>query len=277
MMRPRLGSVIAIAMFLGSVAVPASAGTSGLGPTSSIDDGSRIPATLDWEVVSRRPHDPFAWTQGLQLDAQGRLFESTGQEGRSSLREVDPEDGTVLRVVHLPEDEFGEGLALVDDARLIQLTWQDGVAHVWDAATFSPQPGFTYDGEGWGLCYDGARLVMSDGSDRLTFRDPATFAVMGSVAVTEAGRPVQQLNELECVDGSVWANVWLTDRIVRVDPTSGAVTGILDLPGLLVADPAPGEPPPDALNGIAWDAAAGTFLVTGKQWPELIEIRVTDQ
>jgi glutamine cyclotransferase len=263
-------------MLLASVAVPLAASATGPDPTDSLGDATSVPAVLDWQVVSRRPHDALAWTQGLQLDPQGRLYESTGLEGRSSLREVDPEDGEVLRVVHLPADQFAEGLALVDGGRLIQLTWQDGVAHAWDAATFSPLPGFTYDGEGWGLCYDGARLVMSDGSDRLTFRDPTTFRVLGEIAITLEGRPLGQLNELECVEGSVWANVWQTDRIVRIDPSSGAVTGTLDMPGILDADPSPDEPEPDILNGIAWDAGAGTFLVTGKYWPELIEIRVGD-
>jgi glutamine cyclotransferase len=275
-MRPRIGPACALALLLAWVAAPVPASASDPDPADTIVAVAPVATSLDWEVVSRRPHDADAWTQGLQLDGQGRLFESTGREGRSSLREVDPDDGTVLRLVHLPDDEFAEGLALVDGDRLIQLTWQDGVAHVWDAATFSPLPGFTYDGEGWGLCYDGARLVMSDGSDRLTFRDPSTFEVMGSIGVTLEGGPLAQLNELECVDGDVWANVWLTDRIVRIDPSSGAVTGTLDLPGILAAGPAPGDAEPDVLNGITWDAAAGTFLVTGKLWPELIEIRVSD-
>jgi glutamine cyclotransferase len=243
--------------------------------STALPPETRRPATLAWEVVSRRPHDALAWTQGLQLDPEGRLFESTGLEGRSTLREVDPRSGRVLRSVALPDDRFAEGLALVDD-RLIQLTWQDGVATAWDAGSFTPLEQFAYDGEGWGLCFDGRRLVMSDGSDRLTFRDAATFEPLGSVEVTLAGRPLAALNELECVDGAVWANVWLTDRIVRIDPEAGEVTGILDLPGILEAPTPEGQDPPDVLNGIAWDAHAGTFLVTGKLWPELLEIRVTD-
>ena len=229
---------------------------------------------LDYEVVSRRPHDPEAFTQGLVLDPTGRLFESTGLLGRSSLREVDAQDGRVLRLRALPDEQFGEGLALVDD-RLIQLTWQNGVATAWDAETFEPLTTYAYEGEGWGLCHDGARLVMSDGSDHLTFRDPETFAVLGDVPVTLDGEPLSALNELECVDGAVWANVYQTDRIVRIDPASGAVTGALDLDGIL-------EPRPDdgghraVLNGIAYDPVADTFLVTGKLWPELFEIRVTE-
>ncbi len=249
------------------------------------------PPSLDWEVVSRRPHDAKAWTQGLQLDDDGRLYESTGLRGRSTVREVDPQTGTVLRSAPLPDEQFGEGLAMVGD-RLIQLTWQEGVANTWDAATFEALGAFDYEGEGWGLCFDGQRLVMSDGSDRLTFRDPATFEVIGSVRIEPAGLADMRLNELECVDGMVWANAWLTDTIVRIDPAAGRVTGTLDLTGLLDQVPPTDPPgattpvpstqpplatdPPDVLNGIAWDAASGTFLVTGKLWPALFEIRVSE-
>lgn len=234
---------------------------------------------LGWQVLAARPHDPGAWTQGLQLDGDGRLYESTGLRGRSSIREVDVASGGVRRAAPLPRDHFGEGLAIVED-RLIQLTWQEGVAHVWDAATLEPIGTFDYAGEGWGLCFDGERLVMSDGSQRLTFRDADTFAVTGSVEIDGAGLPAMRFNELECVDGLVWANAWLTDTIVRIDPIAARVTGVLDLEGVLDQWPEAidrgGDEPPDVLNGIAWDAAAGTFLVTGKLWPALFEIRVDD-
>ena len=237
---------------------------------------------LGWEVVSQRPHDPAAFTQGLQLDeSSGRLFESTGLYGRSTVREVDPASGTVLRAASLPDDLFGEGLALVDE-RLIQLTWREGEAALWDRGSFERLGSLDYDGEGWGLCFDGQRLVMSDGSERLTFRDPETFEIMGSIRVSHDGDQVLQLNELECVDGQVWANAWLTDTIVRIDPASGQVTGTLDLASLreeVVLASAPTADvlePPDVLNGITWDAASGTFLVTGKLWPTMFEIRVTD-
>ena len=229
---------------------------------------------LDWQVVSRRAHDPQAFTQGLQLDRRGRLFESTGGYGESSLREVEPASGDVLRQFDLPADWFGEGLAVVGDD-LVQLTWRAGVATRRAADTFELLGSYAYDGEGWGLCFDGERLVMSDGSDRLTFRDPATFDAIGSVEVTLDGEPLRRLNELECVNGSVWANVWLSDSVVRIDPASGRVTGTLDLDGIL--EPHPRLVDADAvLNGIAWDAAVGTFLVTGKRWPELIEIRLLE-
>lgn len=241
-------------------------------PSGSPDAASASPALLAWEVVARRPHDPEAFTQGLVLDGAGRLFESTGLLGRSTLREVDRGTGRVIRAVALPEDQFGEGLALVGE-RLIQLTWRNGVAHVWSADSFALEGSFAYEGEGWGLCHDGRRLVMSDGSARLTFRDPATFGILGAVTVHEAGLPLGELNELECVDGAVWANVYGSDRIVRIEPDSGRVSGSLDLSGIL--RPHPRDARAGAvLNGIARDPVEGTFLVTGKLWPELIEIRV---
>jgi glutaminyl-peptide cyclotransferase len=229
---------------------------------------------LEWEVVSRRQHDSGAFTQGLVLDDAGRLYESTGRWGASTLREVDAASGEVLRSLALPEAWFGEGLALVDDD-LIQLTWKAGLALRLDAATFELRDLYRYDGEGWGLCYDGERLVMSDGSSRLTFREPETFEPVGSVEVTLAGQPIDDLNELECVDGAIWANVWKTDAILRIDPLDGVVTGLLDLRGLL--DPHPAASDPDAvLNGIASDRSADTLLVTGKYWPELIELRLLE-
>jgi glutaminyl-peptide cyclotransferase len=244
-----------------------------MAPAASVEP-DRSGLEIDWQVVSRRAHDPQAFTQGLQLDRRGRLFESTGQYGESSLREVEPASGDVLRRLELPADWFGEGLAVVGDD-LVQLTWRAGIATRRDADTFEHLDTYLYDGEGWGLCFDGERLVMSDGSDQLTFRDPATFDAIGSIEVTLDGEPLRRLNELECVDGAVWANVWLSDSLVRIDPGSGRVTGTLDLSGII--EPHPRTIDADAvLNGIAWDAAAGTFLVTGKRWPELIEIRLLE-
>jgi glutamine cyclotransferase len=233
---------------------------------------STSPVQLRYEVVSRRAHDTEAWTQGLVLDEKGRLFESTGLVGRTSLREVEPSSGVVLRSVRPPAAVFGEGLALVHD-RLVQLTWRDEVAYIWDVETFELLGSHAYEGEGWGLCFDGQRLVMSDGTSRLTFRDPFTFAPLGSIEVTLEGEPLARLNELECTGGSVWANVWETDTIVRVDPAGGAVTGVLDAAGLV--DPHPADSDHRAvLNGIAADESAGTLLLTGKLWPQLVEIRV---
>jgi glutamine cyclotransferase len=233
------------------------------------------PVLLRWEVVARYPHDASAWTQGLVFDRSGRLFESTGLIGRSQLRELDPATGAVLRSVMTPDGAYGEGLALVGDQLLVQLTWQDGRAYRYEADTLRLVDTLPYAGEGWGLCWDGSRLVMSDGSDTLTFRDDATFAVEGTIRVTLDGVPVTRLNELECVDGEVWANVWETHAIVRIDPATGRVTGVLDLTGLLVPDPA-GADPGAVLNGIARLPAGDTWLLTGKLWPEAIEVRILD-
>ncbi|HYG63401.1 MAG TPA: glutaminyl-peptide cyclotransferase, partial [Thermoanaerobaculia bacterium] len=189
------------------------------------------PERLRAQVVSIRPHDPQSYTQGL-LWHDGSLYESAGHYGQSSLRQVDPATGEVRRRLDLPPQYFAEGLTLVGD-RLIQLTWHEGTALVYRLSDFGKLKELTYTGEGWGLCHDGKRLVMSDGSDRLTFRDPETFAVQGQVRVTLEGRPLEQINELECVDGQVWANVWLRDQIVRIDPATGRVTAVVDASGLL--------------------------------------------
>ncbi len=266
-------SAIATTLALGlAAAAPASADPTLLAAagTTAADP---VPL-IAWEEVSRRPHDTGAFTQGLLLDPDGRLFESTGLRGQSSLREVEPTTGEVLRIAASPAGLFAEGLARVDD-ELIQLTWQAGIAWRHDLDTFELLGTHAYAGEGWGLCYDGEHLVMSDGSERLTFRDPQTFEVVGSVAVVVDGAPLRRLNELECVDGSVWANVWYTDAIVRIDPADGEVEGVLDLRGLIEPHPADADAGA-VLNGIAYDAEADTFLVTGKHWPEMIEIRLSE-
>jgi glutaminyl-peptide cyclotransferase len=242
-------------------------------PALAFAASSPVPS-LDWEIVSRRPHDSTSFTQGLVLDDAGRLYESSGLYGQSSLREVDPSSGAVLRSRPLADTQFGEGLAAVD-TELVQLTWRAGTAARYDAETFEPTSTHAYEGQGWGLCFDGERLVMSDGSDHLTFRDPETFVVIGGVDVTLGGEPVHRLNELECVDGSVWANIWYSDTIVRIDPGSGQITALLDLSGILEPHPSIADSGA-VLNGIAYDDAANTFLVTGKRWPELIEIRLVD-
>ncbi|WP_407690756.1 glutaminyl-peptide cyclotransferase [Saccharothrix syringae] len=222
-----------------------------------------------FEVLGTAPHDPDAFTQGLEL-ADGVLYEGTGLEGRSSIRRVDPATGEVRRRVDLPGGLFGEGITVVDD-RIWQLTWRDGVAIERDRDTLEEVRRVTYEGEGWGLCRDGDRLVMSDGTDELTFRDPRTFAETGTVRVTRDGEPVRRLNELECVGGQVWANVWQTDEVVRVDPADGRVTATVDLSGLRPA----GVPASDVLNGIAAVPGTDEFLVTGKNWPTVFRIRFT--
>jgi glutamine cyclotransferase len=234
----------------------------------AVASAPEAPERLKVKVLSVRPHDPEAFTQGLLLHG-GMLYESTGLPGKSSLREVDPRTGVVKRQVTVAAEYFAEGLALVDD-RLLQLTWKDQRALVYQRGDFKPAGEFRYDGEGWGLCSDGIRLVMSDGSDRLTFRDPQTFAVQGTVNVTLAGKPADQLNELECVDGVVWANVWQTDDILRIDPRDGRVTAVVDASGLLTPEE---RGKTDVLNGIAWNPETRTFLITGKLWPKMFEVQ----
>jgi glutaminyl-peptide cyclotransferase len=177
--------------------------------------------------------------------------------------------GRVLRRLDVPAPVFAEGLALVG-TRLFQITWKHETVYTYDRDTFKKGPTFPYSGEGWGLCHNGQELVMSDGSARLTFRGPETFRVMREVVVREAGRPVDQLNELECVGPHVYANVWMTDRIVRIDPKTGAVTATIDASNLLPSAERYGT---DVLNGIAHDPANDTFLITGKLWPKLFRVR----
>ncbi|HEY6323579.1 MAG TPA: glutaminyl-peptide cyclotransferase [Thermoanaerobaculia bacterium] len=227
----------------------------------------RAAERLRVKVLSVRPHDPAAYTQGLVWD-HGTFYESAGLYGRSSLRQVEPRTGEVLRRVDLAPGFFAEGLALVGN-RLLQLTWKEGVAFQYDARTFERTGELHYEGEGWGLCDDGRRLVMSDGSDHLGFRDRRTFALLGGVDVRLEGHPATQLNELECVDGAIYANVWRTDEILRIDPANGRVTAVIDAGGLLDAGE---QAQADVLNGIAYDPEKKTFFITGKLWPKMFEV-----
>ncbi len=226
------------------------------------------PQRLTVQVLGSTPHDRSAFTQGL-VWFQGALYESTGLYGQSTVREVDRATGEVRRQVRLDPTVFAEGLAQVGD-RLVQITWQQGVAYVYDIATLERLDQFTYTGEGWGLCNDGARLVMSDGSSALTFRDPETFGAIGTVSVTLDGRPLDRLNELECVGDRVYANVWMSDLIVRIDPGSGRVDAAIDAGNLLPPAERIGA---DVLNGIAYDPEQDVFLITGKLWPRVFEVR----
>jgi glutamine cyclotransferase len=220
-------------------------------------------------VVRTVPHDRQAFTQGL-LFFDGRLYESTGMLGQSTVRRVDPDSGRVEARAALPPDVFGEGLARVG-GRLIQLTWKNGRAIYWNLASLTKEREVSYEGEGWGLCFDGKRLVMSDGSDRLAFRDPETFAKQGEVAVRRGGVPVSSLNELECDSGVIYANVWQDNHIARIDPATGAVTGWIDAAGLLAPEDARGA---DVLNGIAAVPGTRHLLLTGKFWPRAFEVEL---
>jgi glutamine cyclotransferase len=236
------------------------------------------PAYYGYQVVNTFPHDRRAFTQGL-LFHDGKLLESTGQYTQSSLREVDLASGEVLRKWAVPGQYFAEGLALLD-GKLYQLTWKEEKAFVYDLngdpKSFHKNGEFSYKGEGWGLTTDGHWLIMSDGSDTLRFINPATFAVDHAIHVLKGGTPLERLNELEYVKGEIFANIWQTDWVARLDPASGRVAGMIDFSFLLPdADrTARTDAPTDVLNGIAYDPAGDRLFVTGKNWPKLFEVRL---
>lgn len=223
-----------------------------------------------YEVVSEYPHDPNAFTQGL-VYYQGALLESTGLNGASSLRRVELETGKVLKIVEVPQAYFAEGLALLN-GRLFQLTWQNQQGFVYDLDSFQFIRGFNYTGEGWGLTHDGHSLIMSDGTSQIRFLNPDSFAVERIIRVQDNGRDITELNELEYIKGEIYANIWQTDRIARIDPQSGKVTAWINLAGLL--RPEDRNRAVDVLNGIAYDEASDRIFVTGKFWPKLFVIRL---
>jgi glutamine cyclotransferase len=223
-----------------------------------------------YQIVNIFPHDSNAFTQGLIL-MDGKLLESTGQEGFSSVRRVDLESGRVLKKVDVPLPYFAEGLTALN-GKLYQLTWQHNVGFIYDAQTFDRVGEFNYQGEGWGLTTDGQSLILSDGSNRIRFIDPAGFRVTRSISVTDGSTPVKELNELEYVNGEIYANVWHDNRIATIDPQSGHVKAWIDLTGLMPAGEL--QDPEAVLNGIAYDQASDKLIVTGKLWPRVFEIKV---
>ncbi len=224
-----------------------------------------------YRVLHTYPHDPNAYTQGLIYE-DGHLYESTGLSGRSSLREVDLQTGKVIREHDLPSQYFGEGLTNWGNT-LVQLTWQSHTGFVYDRATFHLIRTFHYSGEGWGLTQDGHNLILSDGTSSLRFLDPQTFQQVRSLPVTDHGKAVQQINELEYVRGEVYANIWFSNRIARISPKTGHVLGWIDLTGIIPVVEIRNDN--SVLNGIAWDAGGDRLFVTGKLWPKLFEIRIT--
>lgn len=224
---------------------------------------------LSVRVIHEYPHDVDAFTQGL-IWHEGSLYESTGRYGASSLRKVRLEDGRILAERRLEPQLFGEGLALVG-GRLIQLTWREELAIVSDLVTLEEQNRLPYRGEGWGLCFDGSALVMSDGSSMLEFRDPDTMELLREMTVVRNGHPVPRLNELECVGSEIYANIWQRDEILRIDEKTGRVTGSIDASNLLSRREAK---PADVLNGIAYRPDTKTFLLTGKLWPHVFEVEL---
>ena len=228
------------------------------------------PETLGYQIVSVRSHDPDAYTQGLQWTA-GRLFESTGQYGQSTLRELEPTTGNTLRKRPLAKSVFGEGLTVLNQ-ELWLITWKENTAYVFEPDTFKPLRTHSYQGEGWGLTNDGKHLIMSDGSSTLKFINPQNFSILKTLDVQDGKSPVKNLNELEWVDGQIFANIYLTDKIVRISPQDGQVTGWLDLAGLRNQLTQPNHA--EVLNGIAFVKSSGHLLVTGKYWPQLFEIKI---
>jgi glutaminyl-peptide cyclotransferase len=229
----------------------------------------RLLPVYGYRVVRTYPHDPKAFTQGLQY-VDGFLYEGTGLNGSSSIRKVKLETGEVVQRRDVARAYFGEGIT-VWKTDLIQLTWQSNVAFVYDKTTFAPRRTFKYKGEGWGLTHDGTNLIMSDGSDELRVLDPLTFAERTRIKVTAAGTPLRNLNELEYMKGEILANVWTTDMVARIAADSGRVSGYIDLRGLLTAAE---QRSVDVLNGIAYDAQNDRLFVTGKLWPKLFEIKI---
>lgn len=236
------------------------------------DEGSALAQSrgdCTYMILNTFPHDPDAYTQGLTYN-NGTLYESTGLLRQSTLRIVDLESGVPYQIRYLPENAFGEGIEVIGD-RIIQLTWQNKTAYVYNKDSLEKTGEFAYDTEGWGITYDGKRIIMSDGSSRLYFRDPETFEETGTVTVRYQGNPVRRLNELEYAHGEVLANVYQTNRIARINPENGEVTGWIYLDGLLT--PAESRKA-DVLNGIAFDEEKDRLFVTGKRWPKLFQLRL---
>jgi len=225
------------------------------------------PVLYTYRIINTYPHDTSAFTEGLLIE-NGAVYESTGEWGTSSLRRVDLQNGSVLQEYKLPSEYFCEGLTAVNGS-LIQLTWQNHIGFIYDLQTFQLQSNFSYATEGWGLTYDGSRLIMSDGTSTLYFLDPANHQVVGQVTVKDGDTDITRINELEYVNGNVYANIWQTTKIAIINPSSGQVKGWIELGGLYQP-----RGPDDVLNGIAYDKQSGSLFVTGKEWPNLYQIEL---
>ncbi len=235
----------------------------------------QAPLKYGYQIVRTFPHDRKAYTQGLQY-WDGYLYEGTGQYGESSIRKIDIQKGEILSVLNIDNQYFGEGITIYND-KIYQITWRSRKGFIYDLKTFTRQSVFNYNSEGWGITTAGNRLIMSDGSNKLYHIAPSGFSIIKEVEVYDHQGEVNQLNELEYVNGLVWANVWLTNRIVAIDPESGVVKAELDMSGLLPAtDWATLNEKDDVLNGIAWNPEKNTFYVTGKRWPKMFEIKINE-
>jgi glutamine cyclotransferase len=239
-------------------------------PPEAATTPTEIPPTYSYKIKNSWPHDQRAYTQGL-IFLDGILWESTGQYGTSSLRKVELKSGKVIKQISIPKNYFAEGMTVFRN-KVFQLTWQEQKGFIYDPVTFQKQGEFSYTGEGWGLTHDGESLIMSDGTDRIRFLDPSTLQTTRAISVTDRGVPVTQLNELEYIDGEIYANIYMTDRIARIEPKTGKILGWIDLTGLLATKDRTGEE--DVLNGIAYDVVGKRLFVTGKMWPKLFEIEI---
>ncbi len=269
---PDIAATTTAATEVAFAAVVAAPATPSSTPTEAATPTPAPAATYTYRVINTFPHDPNAFTQGLDFDG-GRLFEGTGRWGDSTLREVALETGAVIRSRALDAQYFGEGITVLN-GKIYQLTWQEQTGFVYARDTFEPLQTFAYPHEGWGITHDGTRLIVSDGTSTIRFWDPNTLQETGSITVRDYEGPVNRLNELEYVDGEIWANIWLTDLIARISPETGDVLGYIDLTGLL--DTSALTQPVDVLNGIAVDDN-GRIFVTGKLWPSLFEIEVIEE
>jgi glutaminyl-peptide cyclotransferase len=228
---------------------------------------SASPTLYTYQIIKTHQHDTTAFTEGLVFN-DGVLYESTGEYGSSSLRQVNLENGVIQHEVFLPNQYFGEGLTVVNDS-LIQLTWQNKIGFIYDKETFSLLGNFSYSTEGWGLTFNGSDLIMSDGTAKLTFLDPVTFQMVGQVSVHDGNTPVTNINELEFINGDVYANIWMQQKIAIINPQTGTVKGWIDLTGIYQSNNLD-----DVLNGIAYDSQTNRLLITGKDWPNLYEITI---
>jgi glutaminyl-peptide cyclotransferase len=269
MRRGRFTILLLPVIFVAALACsePSTARQAGQGNEAPAADS---PPVYSYEVVNTWPHDEEAYTQGLVF-YDGQLFESTGLRGQSSLRRVELKSGKVKKKIELAREFFAEGITIFRD-KIFQLTWQSKKGFVYDLKKFKQEGEFTYEGEGWGLTHDGHALIMSDGTNRIRFLDPVSFQVQRTISVFDQGQPLTQINELEYVNGEIYANVWKTDRIVRIDPTTGKINAWVDMRGLhhQGAD----NNMENCLNGIAYDAEHDRLFVTGKRWPSVYEIRL---
>jgi glutaminyl-peptide cyclotransferase len=232
---------------------------------------NKKPETLSYKIISTRPHDPESYTQGLEF-LGNRLFESSGGYGNSNVREADPLTGKVIRKRPMAKNIFAEGITILNNEMFV-LSWKENIVNVLEPDTFKFIRSHNYKGEGWGLTNDGKQLIMSNGSSSIQFIDPKDFSVKRSIEVTRSGNPVMQINELELIDGQIFANIYQTGEVIRISPESGKVSGTLDLSALRTQLPRPNKA--DVLNGIARDPATGNLLVTGKLWPTMFEIKIS--